>query len=317
MNHIFGIPEGKKNVARIISENRAEYVLGLPDHTSQTFNKKQTPHLFYVGDFVTYQMENNEITQIELFARDTVISKSSNVTAKDYHFSDSQQVLATNVNQVFIFVPLDKNFALSKIERYVLVFSQKDVELTIVLSKKDLYKNYQKLVKDIQKLYPQIHLLPISLYDKNSMTQLKDMLTPGKTGIFLGTSGAGKSTALNLIQDQYVAKVNKVKKDGKGKHTTTSSLIIYVSEMDYCIVDTPGFKGIDSNRTIDTNVLFEEIDELALHCKFRNCTHRSEPHCAVREAVANGTLKQEVLDRYHYNIDKLDLLSKRRANWRL
>ncbi|MGX7200562.1 ribosome small subunit-dependent GTPase A [Enterococcus nangangensis] len=317
MNNAFGIYHKENNVARIISENRAEYLLGFPDETISKFNKKKANKLFYVGDFVKYQAEGNEITQLELFSRETIISKSSNVTAKNYHFSDSEQVLATNIQQIFIFVPLDKNFALSKIERYVLVFSQEKVELTIVLSKKDLYRDYHNLVKNIQQLYPQINLLPISVYDESSIEQLKGMLSPGKTGMFIGTSGAGKSTVLNLIQDQYVAKVNDVKKDGKGKHTTTSSFVIFVPEMNYCIVDTPGFKGIDSNHSIDSNVLFDQIGQLALECKFRNCTHTSEPHCAVKAAVKDGILEQEILDRYQYNVNKLELLSKRRPSWRL
>lgn len=190
--------------------------------------------------------------------------------------------------------------------------------MTIVLSKKDLCPDYATVMEEIQQLYSNITLVAISSEDQDSIDTLKGNLVAGGIGLFIGTSGAGKSTLVNLLQEEFSAKVNAVKRqDGKGKHTTTSSTFVYCPDLDYYVVDTPGFKGIDSHYAMDNKSLFAVIDDLAAACKFSNCQHRTEPKCAVKAALENGTLNPTILERYHYNLDKMELLSKRRESWRL
>lgn len=314
----FSIDDKKSNIARIISEHRSEYILGFQNNDIQQISKLSLKNqLYYIGDFIKYSVTNNSISNIELLPRKNVICKSSNTTKKSYNFSEYNQILATNVDQLFIFIPLDKNFSLSKIERYILVFSQQNVNVTIVLSKKDLFSNYKEYLSQVKQLYPKINICPISLYDELSIKKFKELLIPGKTGMFIGSSGAGKSSLLNHLQTNYKARVNNVRNDYKGKHTTTSSLIIFCPEIEYNIIDTPGFKSIDTTLDIDKKILFEEIEEYAKYCKFNDCLHLTEPKCAVKEAVNNNIIRPEILERYHYNIKKLELLSKRRTNWRL
>ncbi|MGT2674510.1 ribosome small subunit-dependent GTPase A [Streptococcus rupicaprae] len=198
-----------------------------------------------------------------------------------------------------------------------MVFSQERLELTVVLIKKDLVPTYQEAVAQIKQLYPQSNLLAISIYDEGSLLALKEVLNPQQIGLFIGSSGAGKSSLINQLQSDYVAKVNAVKADHKGKHTTTSSLLIYFPEIDYYVIDTPGFKGIDTHHEIDRDILFAPIEDLAKSCKFSNCQHDTEPKCAVKAALEAGQLDHALFDRYRYQLGKMDLLSKRRKSWRL
>lgn len=281
------------------------------------FQKKQGQKNLFVGDIVALSTEGNH-ERLHVVERKNKIQKANNTTAKSYHFSDQDQVLATNIDQLFILISLDQNFSISKLERYVLVFSQQEVNLTIVLSKKDLCPDYATVMEEIQQLYSNITLVAISSEDQDSIDTLKGNLVAGGIGLFIGTSGAGKSTLVNLLQEEFSAKVNAVKRqDGKGKHTTTSSTFVYCPDLDYYVVDTPGFKGIDSHYAMDTKSLFAVIDDLAAACKFSNCQHRTERNCAVKAALENGTLNPTILERYHYNLDKMELLSKRRESWRL
>lgn len=312
--YYFVLPKGAGNLARVISENKMDYILGFADGHVQDISKKQGQESFYVGDVVEIVKQE----KLSLHERKKVIRKSSNTTAKSYHFSEEDQVLATNIDQLFILIPLDQNFSISKLERYVLVFSQQDVELTVILSKKDLCPNPDAIIKEVTTLYPAVSVIALSIHDPESTTILKSQLKVGGIGLFIGTSGAGKSTLVNHLQEDYTAKVNEVKRsDGKGKHTTTSSTFIYCPDLDYYVVDTPGFKGFDSHYEMDTKSLFSVIDDLARSCKFSNCQHKTEAKCAVKEAIEKGKLNPKLLERYHYNLDKLELLSKRRKSWRL
>lgn len=317
MSNAFSINKSDSNLARVISENKAAYILGFSDGSNMKLNKRHTKEQFYVGDFLKVNIQNHSVLETSLIARKNVICKAKNNTLKDYHIIEADQIIATNIDHIFVMIPLDKTFSIAKVERYILVFSQENVELTIILSKKDLDSNNEQTLAKLTNLYPNIRFIPISIFDNDSIDGLKKLLKEDQTGLFIGSSGAGKSSIINLLQKHYIAKTNSVRNDNKGKHTTTSSLIIYCPDIRYNIVDTPGFKGIDSNYEIDMNILFERIDQLAAYCKFSNCSHRSEPGCAVKRAVDENLLEPEVLERYHYNIDKLELLSKRRKSWRL
>lgn len=312
----YALKNKPKNTARIISENRINYILGFINGDSKSCNKYTCQQELYVGDIVKLNITKDNKEQLELIERKNIISKSSNTTAKNYNFSESDQILATNIDQVFIFLPLDHHFSLSKLERYVLVFSQDSIELTIILSKKDLCPNFEDIIKTITLLYPNVTIQSISIFEEDSIKEFKNRLIPGKIGLFIGSSGAGKSTLINYLQNDITLKTNKIKKDGKGKHTTTSSTIIPCNEINYSIIDTPGFKGIDKHYQIDMEVLFDRIESIGRHCKFSNCKHLTEPKCAVKQAVLDGIIDQKVLDRYHYNVQKLELLTKRRKSWR-
>lgn len=284
---------------RVISETRTDYLL--QDRHANTINRlSKKPHqeALYVGDWVSYNENTNDW---QLSQRHHVISKASNRTLKNEHHKPSTQVMATNVDQVFIFIAVDQQFSLAKIERYFLVFYQPDIELYLVITKIDLQLHDRAIIDDIKKLYPEITLLTLHNFDLQSVKSLTAHFHPNQTGLLLGHSGSGKSTFINQLFPEQQQRTNQVRNDGKGKHTTTSSHLLYCERHSYSIIDTPGFKGIDKVQPIDLAPLFADILDLAHHCHFSNCTHQNEKGCAIQAALKSGQLNHQKWERYSYH----------------
>lgn len=283
---------------RIISETRVSYLLKNA-YAELSVSKKLCKEPFYVGDFVTYQ--NN---QIVLVTRKNLVTKSHNMTLKSDHQLKKEQILASNVDQILILIALDQRFSLSKLERFYLVFAQESIDLQIILTKKDLVSDNQAIINQVNHLYPQIKVTAISQKDPDSINKVKNILKPYHTVLLLGASGAGKSTLINLLLHKDIAKTNQTRSDGKGRHTTTSSLILDCPELQLQLIDTPGFKGIDKVKELDLSLLFQDIIEIAKLCHFPNCQHLNEPRCAVKEALETVQLSQEIWERYLYHQQK-------------
>ncbi|WP_161979953.1 ribosome small subunit-dependent GTPase A [Streptococcus sp. S784/96/1] len=279
---------------RIISETRISYLLKNAD-AELTVLKKLCNVPLYVGDIVKYKQ--NHLT---LQTRKNLVTKSSNRTIKDDHQIKKEQVLASNVDQILILIALDQNFSLAKLERFYLVFSQENIALNIILTKKDLVPTYQSILDQINQLYPQINVSAISTQDTNSIIQVKKHLQPHHTVLLLGASGAGKSTLINHLLGKKTVKTNQTRSDGKGRHTTTSSLLLDCSELKIQLIDTPGFKGIDKVKELDLSLLFKQILDTAKLCHFSNCQHISEPKCAVKHSLERGELSEKLWERYCY-----------------
>lgn len=280
---------------RIISETRASYLLEKAG-AECPIPKSSCREPYYVGDLVTYDGQ-----KLALLERRNKISKASNRTVKNYRDRPKEQVLATNVDQLFILIALDQNFSLAKLERFYLVFYQEVIDLHFILSKKDLVADYQKTLDEIDNLYPHLSLTAINSHDPEDIRTVKNLLKAKQTRLLLGASGAGKSTLLNHLLRQAFAMVNTTRSDGKGRHTTTSSRLHYSSALDYTIIDSPGFKGIDKVTDLDLSPLYQDILDLAQLCHFPNCRHDKEKKCAVKEALATGRLNQGLFDRYSYH----------------
>lgn len=125
---------------------------------------------------------------------------------------------------------------------------------------------------------------------------IKPYIKPGKTVAFIGSSGVGKSTLINRLAGREILQTNEIRKDGKGRHTTTRRQLL-VLQNDAIVIDTPGMRelGIES---VNLSRAFADIDKLAEQCKFRDCSHKSEPGCAVRRAIQYGELTEKRLESY-------------------
>lgn len=292
----------KQQAYRVISETRTDYLISNQSDIKHLPKRPKTAP-YYVGDWLLYDSDRQTYSLQE---RKSIVSKASNHTLKNDHHHKSEQVMATNVDQVFILMALNQNFSLAKLERYYLVFYQEAVDLHFILTKPDLVSNSKEIIADIKHLYPQLSLTCLNNLESSSITRFKNLLRPQKTGLLLGSSGAGKSTLINNLLPFQSQKTNAVKRtDAKGKHTTTSSQLFYHSELDYTIIDTPGFKGIDKVNTLDLSPLFNEIISLSRQCHFPNCQHNKEPRCAIKQALASGELNHELWLRYCYHVTKL------------
>lgn len=290
--------EYKDNIFRIITKNRNSVYMSNLNKKDIIVNVNHLNEDVVVGDFVEAILYENEYYIKEILNRSTVLSKAYNKTKKSYAYNASEQILASNIDQIFIIIAADQRFTISKLERYLMTFSNMAQELNIVISKSDHKYLTCKIYEEIRSIYPNIKINTISIFDEESMKKIQKIFKPNKTSILLGSSGAGKSTLINyLIGDDFI-ETQEVKKDKKGKHTTTSSSLYYMKSTKSYIIDTPGFKAISTNRKSDENILFSEIFELSKHCKFNDCKHETEPGCAVKEAIKNDEALRKKYERY-------------------
>lgn len=286
-----------ENIGRII-QRHAEFFKVVTLNTTYT-NVRATSDTVYVGDFVMLEKNEEHMFISEVLPRKSVVSKKSNTTAKSLHENEAEQVLATNIDQLFIVIAVDQRFTISKFERYLLTFSQEDLTVNVIISKSDLTEDMLMITNEIELFYPHIELIKFSMYDVDTITNIKSHLNTNETSIFLGSSGAGKSTLINSLLNMESELTNEVRSDGKGKHTTTTTTIIPIPETESFVVDTPGFKGIDTTNNINSDVLFEEITQLEGSCKFNDCTHTHEPGCSVKASVENDKITNELYERFN------------------
>lgn len=246
-----------------------------------------------VGDFVmvdrTDHSQGNGIihhilTRKSIFARKVAGSK------------EDTQVIATNIDTVFICMSLNNDFNLRRLERYLSIAWDSGAIPVIVLTKSDLCKDIEGRLSEISSIAIGVDVLVTTSTSDEGYQSLKRYLSNGKTVAFIGSSGVGKSTLINCLLGQQILDTSETRNDDKGRHTTTRRELMMLPNLGV-LIDTPGMRelGIIS---ADLSKSFADVDELASNCRFSDCTHKSEPNCAVQNAIEDGTLSVERLESY-------------------
>ena len=226
----------------------------------------------------------------------------------------TQQVVAANINVVLIVSGLDHDFNPRRIGRYLVATSESGAEPVVVLNKVDLHDNLDACIGKVREIAPQVAIHATSCHASSvGIGALNEYLQPGKTIALLGSSGVGKSSIINKLLGEERQKTRTVRKsDGRGRHTTIHRELILRPEGGI-IIDTPGMRELsvwDSSQAIENS--FSEIESFADRCRFRDCSHQSEPGCAVREAVDKGELQPKQLMHYHEMLAERSELDARR-----
>jgi ribosome biogenesis GTPase len=209
---------------------------------------------------------------------------------------EDEQVIAANIDTVFIVIGLDASYNLQRLERYLAAACAGGAEAVVILNKADLEDAALKL-EEINSLGFGAQTLALDSLNMKGYEALAAHLAPARTIVFAGSSGAGKSTILNNLLGRTAQRTFAVREsDAKGRHTTTGRKLFVLPGSGALLIDTPGMRGLElwaGERTVDET--FEDIQALAGQCRFDNCSHSNEPACAVREALDSGKL-----DRAHY-----------------
>ena len=210
-----------------------------------------------------------------------------------------EQVVAANIDAVFLVAGLDGDFNPRRIERYLLVAAESGAAPVIVLNKADAAQDPAALADAVKALAGAVPVHVVSCRAPETLEVLRQYLGPGQTGALLGSSGVGKSTIVNRLLGEDLLRTNDVREaDSRGRHTSTARQLVRLPDGGV-IIDTPGMRELQLWETGDGTAGFEDIDALAAECRFRDCRHSREPGCRVQAAVASGELSPGRLESHH------------------
>jgi ribosome biogenesis GTPase len=230
---------------------------------------------------------------------EVVLTRRSALTRQRSDDADERQVIAANVDVVLITVPLDRDVNLNRLERELVVAWESGAVPAVALTKADLHPAPQEAVDAVVARDPRVDVVVTSAVTGAGVEEVARLLQPNRTAVLLGSSGAGKSTIVNRLLGSDVQATAEVRAgDAKGRHTTTTRDLLLVPSGGV-LIDTPGIRGLLLWSAGDgLSAAFPDIEELAGSCRFRDCDHGPEPGCAVRAAVADGSLAPERLASY-------------------
>ena len=228
-----------------------------------------------------------------------VLPRKAKFSRKKAGVTTEEQVVAANVDTVFIMSSLNQDLNFRRMERYLALAWDNDVNPVLILSKADLSEDYYKKLADMENSFAGTDVCVISAKKNAGIEELFKYFEGNKTVAVIGSSGVGKSTLINSILHWKKMKVSDISlyKD-KGRHTTTHRELTLVPGGGL-IIDTPGMREIQLWEGSDgISELFEDIEKLAVECRFSDCKHESEPGCAVKEAINNGSLDEKRFKSY-------------------
>ena len=295
----------KKNgfsFARIITEHKERYIaasekgeLNAEVTGKLLYSSESNAHLPKVGDWVAtiiYEDEKKAIIH-DVFPRKSVFGRKASGN------KIQEQVIATNIDLLLIVQSLDENYNHRRIERYLVMAYEGEMQPVIILNKSDICPDTKDKLREIKRVFPGIDSFAISAETGEGIKDLKKIIKEVKTCALIGSSGVGKSSIINRILGYNRQKVNEVRlTDSKGKHTTTSRELILIPDGGM-IIDTPGMREFQLwSADSGFEYAFPEIETLSLNCHFKDCSHTHEINCAVLNALQTGELSQERYDSY-------------------
>lgn len=254
-----------------------------------------------VGDWVAVSArpQENRATIHALLDRKSSFSRKA-VLAGGPKYGDGkiqEQVLAANIDTVFLVSGLDGDYNLRRIERYVAVAWDSGANPVIILNKADLCENIEQCMEEVEAIAIGIAIHAMSALDGEGLDLFRQYIKEGKTAAFLGSSGVGKSTIINGLLGEERLKTSSVREDdSRGRHTTTHREMILLPEGGI-VIDTPGMREIQMWDDDDgLSRAFGDVEAIMTQCRFSDCSHSEEPGCAVRQAIEDGSLDS---GRYH------------------
>ncbi len=285
--------------ARITAVHKGRF--GIVSDCGEGFAKLKGKEYYYgneifptTGDFVLIDHNKDGDSRII-----KTLERKAYFSRRDPDKGRGEQAVAANFDTVFIMQSLNHDFNPKRMERYLTAARQSKAEPVIVLTKADLTDDYLPYILETSRVAQGVKTCVVSSKTGYGMEELSPYLQKGKTLVFLGSSGVGKSSLVNALAGEQIMDVNGIREDdSKGRHTTTHRELIMLSS-GVMIIDTPGMRELGMwDVTEGLGDAFSDVEEIARGCRFRDCRHENEPGCAVREAIENGTLDASRFESY-------------------
>jgi len=301
------IPKSESGMiyGRIIRHDLAGYQLLTEDGTylgilpgrvrQRARSKAQLPA---VGDWVLATPISGDKEKLMITQ---VLPRKSRFSRNESGERTDEQVVASNIDLVFIVSGLDHNFSPARIERFLLLARESGALPIVLLNKADLSspEEIDQHIKELEPILGNIPVLVTSVVTSTGIEHLQSLIPHGQTAAFLGSSGVGKSSIINSLLDEERLKTSAVRIiDSKGRHTTSHRELVLMPSGGL-LIDTPGMRELQvwaDEDAVDQS--FEDILSVTDQCRFRDCQHQSEPGCAVKDAVLTGKLSVERVERY-------------------
>lgn len=311
--HLPGIP------ARVTAVHKERYEI-VCEH-GMTFARLKTREYFVesrefptAGDFVMINYVPDGDSQIiETLPRRTFFSR------REPGPVPRDQAVAANFDHVFIMQSLNMDFNPKRLERYLTLAWQSGATPVILLTKADLVEDYWDYLTQVERVAAGVNTHVVSAHTGYGLNRLNAYLQPGKTVVFLGSSGVGKSSLVNALAGEEIMAVSAIREDdAKGRHTTTHRQLIRLKN-GVMIIDTPGMRELGMWEVGDgLGSAFADVEAFLGKCRFSDCSHQSEPGCAIRAAIESGELDVSRWDSYRKlqeeAVDR-DEMMRRKREW--
>lgn len=250
-----------------------------------------------VGDWILFDPANPKASR--------VLERKSLIKRRSPGSDRREQLIAANIDTIFIVSSCNLDFHVARLERYVVLAFEAKITPVILLTKTDLSDDIDRYVADARSISDQVPVVTVDARGDEPRAKLAEWCGPGQTVAFLGSSGVGKSTLTNALAGDQVVETGAIREDdAKGRHTTTRRQL-YVVPGGCVVLDTPGVRELqltDVASGIDD--LFADLRDLTTQCRFRNCQHTVEPGCAVLAAIKSGAIDPVRYERWRKLLDE-------------
>jgi ribosome biogenesis GTPase len=293
--------------ARVAIQHRGAYdLIGETGETraSATTRLFKSDELPAVGDWVGFDLVSNQV--------EAVLDRRTSISRKEVWHAAREQVLAANIDVAFLVQALPLDFNVRRLERYLAMAWESGAQPIVLLTKTDLVDDVAPYLGDVETItLGACPALAVSAKTGAGIDALRPWLEPNKTAVLLGSSGVGKSTIVNALVGEELLATNEVREDDhRGRHTTTHRELIML-DRGGVILDTPGIRELQL-WDADLEQTFADVEQIAGDCRFSDCNHDREPGCAIRAALADGSLSEERWQSYVKLQRELEAIEARR-----